>query len=435
MPIVFIHGVAVRGDSDWSGISRLLQRYIAPEISDDAKGVELIRTYWGDIGAAFAWGGASRPRTPVLGQGAEAEFSAVERAVASAEMANVLVDVPVMQPAVSTGGLGSGAAGSPAITGTQRLKDLSAEELSDLMAAIVTRTDDDGSVVLNDDRALAVLAADDVAHAPGTGPQLAAAPDRVAELEVLQTLVARRYMELAAAGLTGQGMVPRWVQELGVRIGEALDRADDAPGFIASRVVAEFRRPLNDFVTLFLGDVFTYLKRRGTAEQPGLIPNRFLDDLHRARIRQVERGGEPIVVLSHSMGGQIVYDALATFLPAVPALREVRVDFWCATASQVALFEELKLFLSSAERYGAGKPDQVAPVPSARHLGYWWNVWDHNDFISYTGREVFGGVDDGSFNSGMSLLQAHSGYLARPSFYRAFAKKLRAARANGWRHP
>ena len=116
------------------------------------------------------------------------------------------------------------------------------------------------------------------------------------------------------------------------------------------------------------------------------------------------------------MGGQIVYDALTSFLPGDPdpVLRDARIDFWCATASQVGFFEEAKLFLASKATYKTG---HEVPFPQA-HLGVWWNVWDHNDFLSYTVKNIVNGVMDESFDSGMSLIEAHGGYVRRPSFFR-----------------
>ena len=129
------------------------------------------------------------------------------------------------------------------------------------------------------------------------------------------------------------------------------------------------------------------------------------------------------------MGGQIVYDAITHFLDRDPAYRDVRIDFWCATASQVGSFEEIKLFLASDPAYKTGHP---VPFPAA-HLGVWWNVWDHNDFLSFTARDIIAQIDDGPYDSGNSLLAAHGGYLERPSFYRALAAKLRSAAAQSWR--
>ena len=77
------------------------------------------------------------------------------------------------------------------------------------------------------------------------------------------------------------------------------------------------------------------------------ISLRVLDALATARENQQARGGEPLVVLSHSMGGQIVYDLVTHFLPRLDRYAGVRIDYWAAAASQIGLFEEMKLFLAS----------------------------------------------------------------------------------------
>jgi hypothetical protein len=129
------------------------------------------------------------------------------------------------------------------------------------------------------------------------------------------------------------------------------------------------------------------------------------------------------------MGGQIVYDTVTSFLPSAPELADIRIDFWCAAASQVGFFEEAKLFLARQDQYRQGNP---VPFPK-KHLGVWWNVWDYNDVISFTVKDIIRGVDDEPNSSGMSLISAHGGYLQRPSFFRRFANKVQAAAEQGWR--
>jgi hypothetical protein len=142
--------------------------------------------------------------------------------------------------------------------------------------------------------------------------------------------------------------------------------------------------------------------------------------------------GEPLVVVTHSMGGQIVYDLVTHFLPAIKS--DLRVDFWCATASQVGLFEEMKLFKLHSPDYSK-KTGKKSPIPERRYLGWWWSVWDHNDFLSYTGAPIFEGIDDESYNSGVSLVEAHGEYLLRPSFHRKLARKVLEVKKLNWRRP
>ncbi|MBX3075038.1 hypothetical protein KF913_14000 [Candidatus Obscuribacterales bacterium] len=100
-----------------------------------------------------------------------------------------------------------------------------------------------------------------------------------------------------------------------------------SPGDATDSSVDAMKAPLAQFVTRFLGDVFTYLHKRGNAANPGAIPKCVIESLIQCRKIQMERNGEPIVVLSHSMGGQIMYDVITHFLPEMPELEDIRVDF------------------------------------------------------------------------------------------------------------
>jgi hypothetical protein len=416
VPIIYIHGVAVRSIEMPMRVETYLRRYIAPVLSNEPETVPFLYVPWGSEAASFAWNGASRPPSPLLRLGggeAPTPLFAVEHAES-------LVDV--LEPAALLGGLTTGQVGE---LGRGRLKELSVDELSDAAAMLLVSTDDDVALI--------TIAADDVAHDARVRTELAHAATPQEEAEIFQRELLTRYRaNLEARGLAAQGSgLSMRAASLADRIQEALGRLAGKPTYLLSRAIGELRRPLNAFITMFLGDVFTYLAReRGMSDAPGPITTRLLDTLRAARAAQQERNGEAIILLSHSMGGQISYDVLSHHLRR-DEYAGIRVDFWCATASQVALFEELKLFRASDPQFNA-KTTRVPP-PGPAQLGVWWNVWDYNDFLSYTAASIFEPIDDESFNSGASLLTAHSAYLQRPSFYRRFATKLQAAQANGWR--
>ena len=420
-----IHGVNVRSRDGSFAARLLLRQYVAPAIADDPDNVLIDDVYWGDVGVSFAWDGASRPLSRILGKGAGAsELAPVEGALTAAAFRNALERVP--QPEAlgpSTGGLISGgfAPAPTAASGAIRLRNLSENGLSDLLAAIIARQVPDG-----EEQARLIVAADAVAHEPTTHAALAAAQTPQEEIDrVLDRVHERAQADVA---LVAKGFA-EWLAGARDRLSEAVSRAAGLPIYTVSVTAAELRRPLNEMVSVFLGDVFCYLQNRGNSDAPGEIPKRLLDKLKAAHANQEQRRGEPLIVLSHSMGGQIVYDALTHFLPGTPTLAGIRVDFWCATASQVGFFEEAKLLLASTSAHRTGHP---VPFPRA-NLGVWWNVWDHNDFLSFTAKDIMAGVDDEPFDSGMSLLGAHGGYLKRPSFHRALAEKLKDAAAAGWR--
>jgi hypothetical protein len=404
MPILYVHGVNTRSRDGFMALKPYLERYIAPVISRDPGGVTIDDAYWGEMAAKFAWDGASRPRSRLLGQGAENQLATVDLLASSASS----LDLPAMPTPArpSSGGLISGTATTPAPTA--RLSQLSPDELSNYLALLVQSEVTDPSK-----RADISIRADDLAHDEQFRAQLAAAPTAEGERSLVLA-----HLRADSPALVGMG-APAWVDKLGDRIDETLRRAADLPAFALATVAGELRKPLNDFVSFFLGDVLAYLRTRGTTDSPGPIPKLLLGKLRELSAASHSRGGEPIILLSHSMGGQLVYDLVTAFLPADPELATTRVDFWCATASQVGFFEEMKLFLASNSDYRTGHE-----VPFPALLGGWWNVWDYDDFVSYTVRDIFAGVDDGNFDSGMSLLAAHSGYLQCPSFFRRFGDKI-----------
>jgi hypothetical protein len=443
MPLLFLHGVSNRPGASWQATARMvevfLRRYVAPAISDDPDGVPFLPVMWGDLGAKLAWNGASRPRSALLGMGAEPDAVAMDRMLTVLAHPG-LAALPVAPVAGPTGLIAAGAAppaapaapdGGDGADGPGLLGDLPPERLADLLvaclldpAAVEPGTGAPGGSGTPTELAAVLAAADEVARDPATEAALAGVRDAAGQVAIVRDLFERHCAELLAEqeALVGMGAGP-WAARLRDRLGEATSRGRGVPAWAASRVLLEARGPVNDAVTMFIGDVLRYLVGRGPVDAPGPIPRRLLDALERAARLGRDRGGEPVVLLTHSMGGQLGYDALTGYLPADPRYADVRVDFWCAAASQVGLFEELKLFLASSSDYGAAAGRKV-PVPDAGRLGRWWNVWDPNDVLSFTAAPVFDGVLDEPFDGGLSLVGAHGGYLARPSFYRRLRRRL-----------
>jgi hypothetical protein len=403
MPIIYMHGVNTRDPKHFEPVREYLQRIVAPVIARDPDNVSIRPANWFPLCDPPKWDGIARPAT-LLGQGAEIERSELLDAI--------IAKVP--QAAAPSSALTSGQTTAP--TQHARLDGLSDEDLADLIAVSVASNSVDGL-----QRARIGIAGDRVAHDPAIRTSLKAAKNLDAQLSILSEAVQADVERQSA--LAGQGALD-FLRGMRDRVSESLSRTLDSPAAAASLVAGELRPKLNDFVTRFLGDVLFYMTRRGTAAAPGAIPRVLIDELALAQTNKEVRGGEPIVLLTHSMGGQIAYDVLTTFLPA--AHSGIKVDFWCATASQVGFFEELNMFLASSSAYSkaTGRP---TPLSNA-NLDHWWNVWDRNDIISFTAKGIFAnGIDDEEYWSGTSLAAAHGGYLERPSFYRRFADKLKAA--------
>jgi hypothetical protein len=402
MPIIYMHGVNTRDPKHFEPVREYLRRIVAPVIARDPDNASIRPANWFPLCDPPKWEGIARPAT-LLGQGAEIERSELLDAI--------IAKVP--RAAAPSSAFTSGQATPP--TQQARLDELSAEDLADLIAVAVASNSVDGL-----QRARIGIAADRVARDPAIRANLKAAKDLDAQLTILSDSVQADVERQST--LAGQGALD-FLRGMRDRVSESLSRTLGSPAAIGSLVAGELRPKLNDSVTRFLGDVLFYMTRRGTAAAPGLIPKVLIDELTLAQTNKEARGGEPIVLLTHSMGGQIAYDVVTSFLPAAGS--NIKVDFWCATASQVGYFEELNMFLASSTEFSkaTGKP---TPLASA-NLGHWWNVWDRNDIVSFTTRGIFAnGIDDEEYWSGMSLAAAHGGYLERPSFYRRFAEKLGA---------
>lgn len=145
MPIVFVHGVANRKgtkayDDHWSRLEAFSREYIAPAISSRPDQVKIIDAYWGDLGVRFAWDGISRPRSPLLGMGALSVPAVADRArIAATLPPDVLDTFPPVPPPARSGLVSSGSAAGTASDSAFRLKNLSQDQLSDFLVAVLDK--------------------------------------------------------------------------------------------------------------------------------------------------------------------------------------------------------------------------------------------------------------------------------------------------------
>lgn len=334
MPIVFVHGVAIRDDGDqppagalswltrgteWPGIEALLREHIAPRLNPLAPDeVAISRVYWGDLGA------------------------------------------PPSEP--------PGAPSDP-----DDMLELGPQELGERLQSALLEE------LPTADWPAAIEACWSVARDAGV----------------------RR--SLGGLDLDGQRSVLR--KEVRARMGRA---SSGLPLSLAAvgrrrvrRAVGGVRRPYEAFTPLFVGDILRYMNHRGQPGAPGVIIERVASAL-RAAASDVE----PLVVLTHSMGGQIVFDTLTAF---ASELGELRVDFWACTASQLGLFADLGVFLDPAA--------PSAGIPAER-LGYLWNAWSSTDVLSFPAEGRIAGAHDTDFTFTQVASTNHATYLTAPVFYR-----------------
>ncbi|MFC0105574.1 esterase/lipase family protein [Kibdelosporangium aridum] len=186
----------------------------------------------------------------------------------------------------------------------------------------------------------------------------------------------------------------------------ALKRA--AVANVTEPAVTAVRRRLGDRFAAFFGDITGYLAQRGTKDEPGPIPAVVAD-----AIEQAADVDEPVVVVAHSMGGNIVHDLLTHFRA------DLRVDVLVTVGSQVGLFEELKLFHASDPAI-TGDNGGRALTPAG--VGHWINVVDIADPLSFRVGPVFDRAVDYVYASG--AVWAHTAYLRQPNFHERLARKI-----------
>ncbi|HEX2704972.1 MAG TPA: hypothetical protein VHM65_04380 [Candidatus Lustribacter sp.] len=351
MPIVFVHGVAMRDPDDpqyevfnrlyrgidWPLIESLLREHVAPVLRPHApEDVSIDWVYWGDLG--------THPPEPVLG------------------------------PAVNLDGLGE-------------IASLTADELGEALQHTLFRA------LPPAHWAAAVRAVWAVVGQGSLRAQLATrSPKR--QRAFLDKLVHDRLIAEAP--------------ELGVRLSPIVIDLAALRRRNVRWAMSGVRGPYEAFVPVFVGDVLRYLAGRGRPGEPGEVIVRVVRALTAAAAAGPP--GEPFVVLTHSMGGQLVYETLTAFAPGL------HVDFWCASGGQVGLFRQLGVFLEATSA-------DIAPLDTAR-VGYFWNAWSSSDVLSFPAEGWVPGAHDSDFAFTGGLPHNHLAYLRDPDFYRTLAAKV-----------
>lgn len=409
MPLVFIHGVSVRAEDDpdffdasVKARDSLFRNIVLQKVASAPEHVKIFNPYWGDLGAAFAWNHASLPNASseafgpsekalelLLDTAADGSSPGATVILQIARRSSLMEAIDLLWAATATNAYG--------------FDDPTAESWAAAGARAVAYArqnprppwlDD----VLND-RELVIRLLNELEDWTPPGAPAAPHGDNRSETFGINPLAPiARGTEFIQKGFTS---------------------LTDAAGRRAGAFLINSRREeLHRQLTRFFGDVFVYLDSRGTVDKPGPIVAKILRDIDEAdRLRdQPEIQDTKLYIMGHSMGGVIAYDILSHFRPHLP------IDALVTVGSQVAVFEEMKLFVQrdptkpenpALER--VGRPDNVR---------CWINVFDTQDMLSFATEGVFSGTRDFSFSTGKPLLAAHSSYFTQPSFHQRLAERL-----------
>jgi hypothetical protein len=383
LPLVFVHGVATRDGASYrtqvDGRDALFRRYLLSTAHRlDGAPVVIDNPYWGDLGGRLRWGGASIPGDAAETLGADA----VDR-----DLAELICDTTTDGETDERGTLLSVARDC-----WPRFVDL-------FTAAVLTIPSTDGV-----DSRVGLLATTYDEAVDGEPPEW------LAHVGSDEQLISRFLQDLASRdvpdGVEQLGMAESWrhFQEAGYRLRES------AHTRATRRLADRIRERLAPKVTDFLGDVFVYLHEQSDAG--GRIRERIGGAVSNAA--RSATSTDPLVVVAHSMGGNIVYDLLTE------ELQDVTVATLITVGTQIGFFEELQLFRSSGFDDPSGDSQRL---PKPTNVARWINVFDPNDLLAFRVAPIFRDTDDYEFNTN-SLLGAHGAYFQLPSFHRAVSERL-----------
>lgn len=392
MPLVFIHGVSTREDARYRKSQKvrdgLFRKFVLAQLAGSHPAT-IKNPYWGQFGARFYWDHASLPAQQYQAFGS-----------GTSVYDEVATDV------------GAGL-DLPPERFLSELARVSLARAVDALWAAAAFTDADEDP-------------DALAASGWAAAQYVAANPTPAWLQQVRTddeFMDRLLVEIdrwAPAAATPPGVESFGIRAVWNRVKTAGQHLLGAAAGLALNPAVPLVRPwLHHRVSLFTGDVFEYLTQRGEPGAEGDIVRVVCDDLTDAAAATGRDGDDKLIVVAHSMGGNIAYDVLTHFLP------ELKCDLLLTVGSQVGLFEELKLFRSSDRSVPSAN---AKTVPKPRNVVRWINVMDRNDVLAYATSRIFADSEDMAFDTETHPFSAHSMYFYRPHFHQRLNARLQERR-------
>jgi pimeloyl-ACP methyl ester carboxylesterase len=178
----------------------------------------------------------------------------------------------------------------------------------------------------------------------------------------------------------------------------------------AATITQPIRKLFHERLFLFIGDSFLYFGQRGTPDAPGPIVARVIDTIERAR-QKIDPINDPeLIVVAHSMGGNIVCDIASHFQPDRP------IDLLITVGSQFPLFADLRMF--------PGMNGPTRPIEKPPNVKRWINIYDVNDVFGFAAVPLFSQVEDTEFASGRFGVTTHADCFKFVSLYELMAQTV-----------
>ena len=397
MPLVFVHGVSNRDTPEYRDNQRardaFLNEYVVQRLGLDRNSVSLHSPYWGDDGVKFRWENASLPESINSVDSMEKFGSGID-----------LTDLKVWADFVAPMEL--------AAVDIVKVAQNSLVDAIDIVWGIAlsaAETDEQSIALAKSCRTAFDYAADN----PNPDWLTYANNDNVVDLLLYHI---KNYNETSVVPVVKEQ--EKWESFGGAQLIDSLKEGTSRllgllPSMAGTAVTTFMRKTIHMEASMFLGDVFEYLTKRGENDKPGPIVATVLEAFRKAREQLSERDPK-LIIIGHSLGGVIAYDILTYFDPSI------EVDVFVSVGSQVAWFEEMSLYKHAPIAVNPPSERLVRPANIKR----WLNVLDLNDVFSFRAESVFKEVTDFVYGTGYGLLQAHGGYFHRPSFYWRLGERL-----------
>jgi hypothetical protein len=364
------------------------QAFLAPAVNVVPGSLTVLDPYWGGVAAEFAWNHASLPGSD------EERFGGSDGEELVAELISSAIE-----------GRDGQVSDQAPLTDLARHRGL-IDAVDLLWAAAMDRS---AAAEAGELAGLAVAALAYAERHPRPGWLGAVGDDR----EFLARLLDEAVPAVPAGSETFGGGAGGRRAAVG-RLREGLGRVASAvPRGATTGVLKLTRSRTHRSVSVFLGDVLCYLRQREANGAQAPIASTVaaaIEEASRARTAD----DSSLVVVAHSMGGNIVYDLLSHLRT------DLTVDILVTVGSQVGVFAELGL-LPAVSPPADPAVDRVPPLPN---VGRWLNVFDGNDVLAFTAGRIFHAAEDFRYSTGRGLLHAHSAYFLRPSFHRTLAACL-----------
>ena len=174
----------------------------------------------------------------------------------------------------------------------------------------------------------------------------------------------------------------------------------------AAAFTGPVRKLFHERLFLFIGDSFLYFGQRGTERAPGPIVQRVCTALDEASAKRTK--SDPLIVVAHSMGGNIMSDIVSYFRP------DQEIDILITVASQFPLFADLHMF--------PGLDTRSRPISKPANVKRWINFFDVNDVFGFTAHPMFTGIEDIDFASGRLGIATHADCFKFISLYERMAE-------------